>query len=67
MFEFFGVYLGMSLMSRVHMVKVNFLLENLWISEPSLDVLEKFKCSSVLSKSIIFESNLLYVYVCIPI
>ena len=29
----------------VHMVKTHFLLENLWISGASLDILEKFQCS----------------------
>ena len=34
----------------VHMVKTHFLLENLWISEHSLGVLEKFQRSSALPK-----------------
>ena len=29
----------------LHMVKTHFLLENLWISKPSLSILEKFQCS----------------------
>ena len=32
----------------VHMVKTHFLLENLWISEPSLGIMEKFQCSLTL-------------------
>ena len=33
---------------KVHMVETHFLLENLWISEPSLGILEKFQHSSAL-------------------
>ena len=33
----------------VHMVGTHFLLENLWISQPSLGVMEKFQPSSALS------------------
>ena len=32
----------------VHMAEIHFLLENLWISEPFLGILEKFQCSSAL-------------------
>ena len=32
----------------LHMVKTNLLLENLWISKPSLSILEKFQCSLAL-------------------
>ena len=32
----------------LHMVKTHFLLENLWISKPSLSILEKFQRSSAL-------------------
>ena len=32
----------------VHMVKTHFLLENLWISKPSLGILERFQRSSAL-------------------
>ena len=34
--------------SAVHMVETHFPLENLWISEPSLGILEKFQRSSAL-------------------
>ena len=32
----------------MYMVETHFLLENLWISEPSLGILEKFRHSSAL-------------------
>ena len=48
----FPVYLGMPLIftdfPTVHMVETHFLFENLWISEPSLGILEKFQRSSAL-------------------
>ena len=34
--------------TTVHMVKTHFLLENLWISEPSLGILGKIQSSLVL-------------------
>ena len=49
------------------MLETHFLLENPWISEPSLDILEKFQRSSDLPNIkynfvIIFESILLGIY-----
>ena len=50
------------------MVETHFLLENLWISESSLGILEKFQCSSALPNIryncavIILESIVLGIY-----
>ena len=45
-FQYTWGWLWYSHFSKVHMVETNFLLENLWISEPSSGILEKIKCSS---------------------
>ena len=43
----------------LHMVKTHFLLENLWISKPSLSILEKFQRSSALP-NIKYNCSILY-------
>ena len=51
----------------VHMVETHFLLENLWISEPSLGILEKFQGSLTLPNIkyacvVLFWSQLYWVF-----
>ena len=50
------------------MVDTHFLLENLWISEASLGILEKFQCSSALPNIkynyvVLFWSQLYWVFI----
>ena len=52
----------------MHMVETHFLLENLWISEPSLGILEKFQHSSDLPNikyncALLFWSQLYWVFI----
>ena len=52
----------------VHMPETHFLLENLWISEPSLGILEKFQRSSALPNIkyncvVLFWSQLYWVFI----
>ena len=53
---------------KVYKVETHFLLENLWISEPSLGILEKFQCSSALPNmkyncAVLFWSQLYWVFI----
>ena len=47
--------------STLHMVNIHFLLENLWISKPSLSILEKFQCSLALP-NIKYNCAILFLY-----
>ena len=52
----------------MHMAAIHFLLENLWISEPSLGILEKFQRSSALPNikyncAVLFWSQLYWVFI----